>query len=48
MSKLTEYTIEVYKCDRRVKGSYRLIEKKDFAPVTKDYKRPHHDYTAFS
>ena len=30
MSKLTEYTIEVYKCDRRVKGSYRLIEKKDF------------------
>ena len=37
MSKLTEYTIEVYKCDRRVKGSYRLIEKKDFAPVTKDY-----------
>jgi hypothetical protein len=37
MSKLTEYTIEVYKCDRRVKGSYRLIEKKDFAPVTEAY-----------
>jgi hypothetical protein len=37
MSAMTEYTLEIYKADRRVKGGYRLIEKKDFAPVTKDY-----------
>jgi hypothetical protein len=37
MSAMTEYTLEIYKSDRRVKGGYRLIEKKDFAPVTKDY-----------
>jgi len=37
MSKLTEYTLEIYKADRRVKGGYRLIEKRDFAPVTKEY-----------
>ncbi len=36
MSAMTEYTLEIYKADRRVKGGYRLIEKKDFAPVTKD------------
>jgi hypothetical protein len=34
---MTEYTLEIYKSDRRVKGGYRLIEKKDFAPVTKDF-----------
>lgn len=28
MSKLTEYTIELFKADRRVKGGYRFIEKK--------------------
>jgi hypothetical protein len=37
MSAMTEYTLEIYKADRRVKGGYRLIEKKDFAPVTKDF-----------
>jgi len=37
MSKLVEYTLEIYKADRRVKGGYRFIEKKDFAPSTKDY-----------
>ena len=37
MSKLTEYTLEIYKCDRRVKGSYRLIDTVDFAPVTEAY-----------
>ena len=37
MSAMTEYTLEIYKSDRRVKGGYRFIEKKDFAPVTKDY-----------
>ena len=37
MSAMTEYTLEIYKSDRRVKGGYRLIEKKDFAPVTKDF-----------
>ena len=37
MSAMTEYTLEIYKSDRRVNGGYRLIEKKDFAPVTKDF-----------
>jgi hypothetical protein len=37
MSKLTAYTLEILKVDRRVKGGYRFIEKRDFAPVTKDY-----------
>jgi hypothetical protein len=37
MSKCTEYTCEIYKKDRRVKDGYRLVEKRDFAPVTKDY-----------
>ncbi len=37
MSVMKEYTLEIYKSDRRVKGGYRLIEKKDFAPVTKDF-----------
>ncbi len=36
MSVMKEYTLEIYKSDRRVKGGYRLIEKKDFAPTTKD------------
>ena len=37
MSKLTAYTLEVFKADRRIKGGYRLVEKRDFEPVTKDY-----------
>jgi hypothetical protein len=37
MSKLTAYTLEIYKADRRVKGGTRLVEKKDFEPVTRDY-----------
>lgn len=46
MSKLTEYTIELYKVDKRIKkeifGSknkvgLRFVEVRDFAPVTKDY-----------
>ena len=37
MSKLTAYTVEIYKADRRVKGGTRLVEKKDFCPVTRDY-----------
>ena len=36
MSAMTEYTLEIYKSDRRVKGGYRLVEKRDFAPTTKD------------
>jgi hypothetical protein len=37
MSKLTAYTLEFYKADRRVKEGRRLIEKRDFDPVTRDY-----------
>jgi hypothetical protein len=37
MSKLTAYTLEVFKADRRIKGGYRLVEKSDFEPVTRDY-----------
>ena len=37
MSKLTAYTLEVYKKDRRIKAGQRLIEKRDFDPVTRDY-----------
>ena len=29
MSQLTEYTIEVYKADRRIKEGRRLVEKKE-------------------
>ena len=36
MSKLTEYTLEIYKADRRVKEGRRLYAKQDFAR-TKDY-----------
>ncbi len=36
MSAMTEYTLEIYKSDRRIKGGYRLVEKRDFAPTTKD------------
>jgi hypothetical protein len=46
MSKLTEYTLEIYKADKRVKKAdrygkskpgLRFYEVMDFAPVTKDY-----------
>ena len=37
MSALTEYTLEIYKADKRVKAGRRLVETKDFCPVTKDY-----------
>ena len=37
MSKLTAYTVEVYKADRRIKAGRRLVEKHDYAPVTRDY-----------
>ena len=37
MSKLTAYTVEIYKADRRVSEGRRLIEKRDFDPVTHDY-----------
>jgi hypothetical protein len=37
MSKLTAYTVEIYKKDRRIKAGQRLVEKKDFCPVTRDY-----------
>jgi hypothetical protein len=36
MSALKEYTLEIYKSDRRIKSGYRLVEKRDFAPTTKD------------
>ena len=37
MSKLTEYTLELYRADKRTKEGRRLYSKQDFAPVTKDY-----------
>jgi hypothetical protein len=37
MSKLTAYTLEFYKADRRVKEGTRLVEKRDFDPVTRAY-----------
>ena len=37
MAGLTAYTLEIYKADRRVKAGRRLVEKKDFCPVTQDY-----------
>jgi len=46
MSKLTEYTLELYKADKRIKRDerygknkvgLRFYEVMDFAPVTKDY-----------
>jgi hypothetical protein len=37
MSTLKEYTLEIYKADKRTKEGVRLVEKRDFAPVTKNY-----------
>ena len=37
MSALTEYTLELYKADRRTKEGRRLVAKEDFAPCTRAY-----------
>lgn len=37
MSKLTAYTLEIYKTDKRTKEGRRLYAKQDFAPSTNDY-----------
>lgn len=37
MSKLTAYTIELYKADRRTKEGRRLYAKEDFAESTEAY-----------
>jgi hypothetical protein len=37
MSALVEYTLELYKSDKRVKGGKRLVAKQEFAPVTRAY-----------
>ena len=37
MSTLTEYTMEIYKADKRTQDGCRLYAKQDFAPSTKDY-----------
>ena len=37
MSALVEYTLEIYKADKRTKEGRRLYAKEDFAPSTKDY-----------
>ena len=37
MSKLTEYTLELYKADKRTKEGRRLVSTVDFEAVTKDY-----------
>jgi hypothetical protein len=37
MSKLTEYTLELYRADKRTKEGRRLYAKQDFAPSPRDY-----------
>ena len=37
MSALVEYTLEIYKSDKRTKEGKRLVAKQDFAPSTVDY-----------
>jgi hypothetical protein len=37
MSMLTEYTLELYKADRRTKEGRRLVSVEDFAPSTRAY-----------
>jgi hypothetical protein len=39
MSALVEYTLELYKSDKRKKEGKRLVAKEEFAPVTRDYIR---------
>jgi hypothetical protein len=37
MSMMTEYTLEIYKVDRRTREGRRLCAVQDFAESTKDY-----------
>jgi len=37
MSTMKEYTLEIYKSDKRTKEGRRLIAKEDFAPTTEAY-----------
>ena len=37
MSALTEYTLELYKADKRTKEGRRLVSVEDFAPSTRAY-----------
>jgi len=37
MTALVEYTLELYKSDKRVKEGKRLVSVEDFAPVTRAY-----------
>lgn len=37
MSDMKEYTLEIYKADRRTKEGRRLYAKQDFMPVTEAY-----------
>ena len=37
MSKLTEYTLEIYKTDKRTKTGTLLVDVKDFEAVTEAY-----------
>lgn len=37
MSTLVEYTLELYKADRRTREGRRLYSKEDYAPSTEDY-----------
>jgi hypothetical protein len=34
---MIEYTLEIYKTDKRTKEGKRLVAKQDFVPSTKDY-----------
>ena len=37
MSVLTEYTVELYKADKRTKEGRRLVSVQDYAPCTRAY-----------
>ena len=37
MSAMKEYTLEIYKSDKRTKEGRRLVAKEDFAPTTEAY-----------
>jgi hypothetical protein len=37
MSALVEYTLELYKSDKRTKEGRRLVAKQDYAPSTRAY-----------
>ena len=37
MSEMKEYTLEIYKADKRTKEGRRLVAKQDFAPSTDAY-----------